>query len=261
MIHNLRKIDIRIVTFLVILMIFDDFIFAPLSNMLHIKGSYLLFETWFKLFEFLVAVILNSLLIHEKARWKTKIGKNSYVMFLIMLVTLSLGSISRLSNVKGAFVIGLIACISEEYIFRSVVLGSLMSDIAYVKCTTKTVLVRIAASSILFSLYHLGNARSDGLPATMLQMIQVCGLGFLLGCLYVRKGSLLFPMIMHFFVDYLVVVSTGITGTAIKHLTISNVINSLFIMCAYIVLGLAVLGIGNAEQWMLLKSKRAAIHS
>lgn len=40
-------------------------------------------------------------------------------------------------------------------------------------------------------------------------MVGVLGIGFLLGCLYVKTGSLLIPMITHFFFDFFVTIMNG----------------------------------------------------
>ncbi|KRL02417.1 CPBP family intramembrane glutamic endopeptidase [Liquorilactobacillus capillatus] len=247
MFDSLQKIKInwKIIIFWIGILIFDDFIFTPLSVMLHLRGSYWLLGVYFKLAELLCAVVLNTLLLHQKVHLRTRIGKNSVMLFWAMGAILLLTLTSLNGNVKTALIVGTIASIPEEYIFRSVILGSLLSGISHVRAV-KPVLIQIAVSSLLFSLYHLGNVRFDGLPGTLLQMIQVLGLGFLLGCLYVKKGSLIFPLIVHFFLDYIVtIIGKGVVAPSVSQLTIFSLGSALFIMCVYVMVGLILLDIHN----------------
>ncbi|MDN6797680.1 MAG: CPBP family intramembrane metalloprotease, partial [Lactococcus sp.] len=50
---------------------------------------------------------------------------------------------------------------------------------------------------------------SQGAVATVGQMIQVSGMGMLLAALYVRYGTLLMPIFVHFMIDFLVTLIHG----------------------------------------------------
>ena len=256
MTHNFRSDLGKVIIFWISIVVFDNYFSIYVMEVLHIKTSYLTLEIYFKLFEMLFAVVLNIILIHEKVRWKINLGRNSYVVFFIMFVILFVFSSNHTNNIKSAFVIGIIASIPEEYIFRNIITGKLMVSAIPVK-NIKSVLLRIAIASSLFSLYHLGNAGSDGISSTLLQMIQVIGLGFFLGCLFVRKGSVLFPIAMHFFIDYLATIINGIGTPVATHLTFSNLLTSFFIMCVYIILGITILDVNNPGNWELLKKSNS----
>lgn len=96
--------------------------------------------------------------------------------------------------------LALAAGIGEETIFRAVPIAMMMKN----KVDNKRIIVVVVLSSILFSLMHLSNM-SEGaiLSTTLVQVVACISTGILYAGIYLRSGSILLPMLAHFFHDYI----------------------------------------------------------
>lgn len=114
-------------------------------------------------------------------------------------------------DVLQAAVIGTIAAVPEEYLFRGVMLGELIRAfyVAHHRHAKYQLLVCIGLSSLVFSLAHLSNLPAQGLVITIAQVIQAFGMGAIFAALYIRYGSLLMPILIHFLIDFVITLVSG----------------------------------------------------
>jgi membrane protease YdiL (CAAX protease family) len=201
---------VTVIIFWSLLIFCDKAIASPLVDM--IEAPDIALEVIFKGLELLAAIGLNLWLTKQPLHWQAAIGKNSLIAFGIMGAIVLFATLAELGNFVDAATIAVIAAVPEEFAFRGVILGSLITHLK-IESVSRRVGAAIVLSSALFSLAHLGNIGSQGLTVTLMQVIEVFGLGCVLGALYVRKGSLLFPMLAHGFLDYMVTIMHGYAAT------------------------------------------------
>ncbi|WP_372791774.1 CPBP family intramembrane glutamic endopeptidase [Lentilactobacillus sp. SPB1-3] len=200
----------------------------------------------FKLLEISLGILLNYCLLKQPVFWKFKITKNTVILTGLLLFILIINSIHSPNHILTSLTVGIIAAFPEEYLFRGVILGALLK--ANSGSSARNNLIKsIIISALLFSLYHFGNITNQSLMATIEQMIEVFGLGILLGVLYVRKGGLLIPIIAHFSLDYWVTVREGISDSSIHGSIVGAIIHS----GLYILLALAFLNWHHPKSWQL----------
>ena len=116
-----------------------------------------------------------------------------------------------LIDVLQAAVIGTIAAVPEEYLFRGVMLGGLIRAfyVAHHRHAKYQLLFCVGLSSLVFSLAHLSNLPAQGVVITIAQVIQTFGMGAVFATLYIRYESLLMPILIHFLIDFVITLVSG----------------------------------------------------
>ncbi|MDF7639861.1 CPBP family glutamic-type intramembrane protease [Lactobacillus sp. ESL0791] len=138
-----------------------------------------------------------------KAGW----GTNS---FIILIMTLELGFLllgvltqSHFSlpkiNLASVF-LGLRAGIGEEWVMRFMLISLFIQIFQNSKYRSFLV---ILCDGVFFGVWHLQNIFSQSPKATLVQMLQISGLGLLLAAAYLYTGSLLVPITFHGVYDFL----------------------------------------------------------
>lgn len=89
----------------------------------------------------------------------------------------------------GVFIMAILPAVTEELLFRGVILNGLNSKLSQNRA--------VIFSALMFMLIH------GSLQQTVYQFI----LGLLLGYTFVKTNNLLYPMLLHFFNNFIVVVS------------------------------------------------------
>ncbi|MYV17084.1 CPBP family intramembrane glutamic endopeptidase [Furfurilactobacillus milii] len=87
---------------------------------------------------------------------------------------------------------------TEEYVFRGLLLP-LASRLGHGRNQLWT---GVLVSSVLFGLAHSVNALQQPVMATIVQMLSAITIGIMLSAIYLRTGSLLFPIILHGLNDF-----------------------------------------------------------
>lgn len=195
-----------IITFWLLMFVFDEFISSPLIGL--IKAPDIVLDVIFKTLELTAGILFNHWLTRQPIHWRAAIGKNSIIILAIMAAIMVGATVSKLNNLADATIVAVIAAGPEEFLFRGVIFASLLANLK-IQALPHRVWAAILLSSAMFSLYHFGNIVDQGLYFTLMQMIEAFGMGCLLSALYVRKGSLLFPMVLHGFIDYTITVTQG----------------------------------------------------
>ena len=111
-----------------------------------------------------------------------------------------------------ALIIALGAGFMEEYIFRGLMIQTVLSNgISSSKQVWGTVLL----ASLFFGLAHLGNLFYQPLDATLYQVYYALVIGIYFSAITIRTGSLWWTIILHFLIDFAsILISQGTQATA-----------------------------------------------
>lgn len=245
---NIIKFPKKQIIFFLILVIFDNFISSPLFNYLKIHNWKYIIA--FKLVEIIFGLILNNLIFHQKIYFKLSAGKNTKILSIAIILFLILSSISNTRYLFISLIIGICASIPEECLFRGIILGSLLNDNRE-NINKKSLLYCLIISSFLFALYHIGNIQSQNLTTTIIQVFEAFGMGCLFGTLYIRKGSILLPFLLHFFIDFTATIGNGkiIDNSPSKYKY--SIVVSLLYMIVFSIIAFNLLKINDKSKWEL----------
>lgn len=116
-------------------------------------------------------------------------------------------------NLISALVVGTVACITEEYLMRGIVLISLLDIFQRLNNPVSRLLVPSLISCMLFGMEHFINLYSQDFVSTLVQVIITTAMGFVFSSLFIRTQNILFPMICHFGIDFLIISFNGIPKT------------------------------------------------
>lgn len=121
---------------------------------------------------------------------------------LILHVTGSIVSLCQFGAteyVLAAFLRALCPGFSEEVIFRGLGVTNYMRNIR----SEKQIITILLLSGLVFGFFHMGNALAGADPAlSILQSVYAAGVGFFLGAVFLRTGSLWPTIICHTLVDF-----------------------------------------------------------
>ncbi|HAT55884.1 MAG TPA: hypothetical protein DCW31_11735 [Lactobacillus sp.] len=128
--------------------------------------------------------------------------------WLTIVIALEIGVV-LIMNHNGQFWLALATLIfvgtTEEFAFRGLILP-LASRLGSGKSQLWT---GVIISSLLFGLAHSVNLFQQSVPVTIFQMGYTFAFGVLLAALYLRTGSLVFPILLHGVNDFLSTYSSG----------------------------------------------------
>lgn len=229
-----------------------DFVVGLVNNVPtgDLRLDVMLNDAAFKVFELFLAVILGFILPVPKY-FKIIFSRRTVRWLIILLISSILLSIFNPEHFWEALFIGSAAAFPEEFIFRGIFLGYLLKTF---KSSKYGVIISLVISTVLFSVYHFGNISNQNIEATILQMFGVAGIGFMLGCLYVKTGSLLIPMIAHFFFDFFLTIMNGMQVSyktqQFDPSTISAVILQFLI---FLLIGIMILKAKHSGGWRLAR--------
>lgn len=207
----LNNIWVRLVVTIFVIETFDDFVVSPLLE-LFAKNDFWVNNTLYKIIEFMIAIMLNAFYLKIKVFFDLLKRQSLRKEFLavtgiLLYFGVALG-IQHPTRVIEGLIIGLIAAIPEEFIWRGLILGYIAKNI---DGDSKARAIRsLLISSLFFGLYHLSNLHVQSLSVTLAQVIQTFGLGMILGAIYLKSGNLLNSMLVHFFWDFFTTLANGI---------------------------------------------------
>ena len=133
------------------------------------------------------------------------IGIMGYSIFLLS-IALILG-VARVYHTSFLLVVisaslALLVGITEEYIFRGMIFGAIVSK-GY------SLWIAISVSSVLFGLIHSVNLLHNSFYNVGLQMLYAIPMGAFFAVLYVKSGNLIYPIIAHAVQDFVSFVMSG----------------------------------------------------
>ena len=153
-------------------------------------------------------LLLNHFWVHQPLHFKpavsfrTILGVNTLPIIFIILAIILTFTGNNIANLQNAIIVGLCAGITEELTFRGMILPGILTHFNGHRGMWAAVLL----SSVLFGLVHMVNLARQTLGATALQGTNAFVLGLVLAAIYLRTGSLIFPMIFHGINDYIAVI-------------------------------------------------------
>jgi membrane protease YdiL (CAAX protease family) len=144
------------------------------------------------------------------------------LLFLLLIVV-------NLFHEKGdlvyAGVIALSVAIVEEYTFRGLIFGQLV-PVLQKKWSS------LLVAGLIFGNIHWLNLAHQTFFPTLLQVIQVSGFGMLCCAFYLRSGTLLLPILLHFLLDFMGLYSSHSTSTTTVNLPATLVITLIYVATA-----------------------------
>lgn len=150
-------------------------------------------------------LILNHFWIHQPLHFKsdvslkTMLGVNILpILFVILSIAVSFNKDNAV-HIKSAITVAICAGITEELVFRGIILPGSMTHFTGHRGMWSAVII----SSLLFGVIHMVNLASQQLEATILQGTNAFAMGLVLAAIYLRTRSLIFPMIFHGVNDYI----------------------------------------------------------
>lgn len=120
------------------------------------------------------------------------------ILFVILAIAITFVK-NNIVNLKSALIVGLCAGITEELVFRGMILPGAMTHFNGHQGMWYGVII----SSLVFGMAHMINLTSQPLEATVLQGCNAFFMGIVLAALYLLTRSLIFPMIFHGVNDYI----------------------------------------------------------
>jgi len=150
--------------------------------------------------------------LHTPLFWRPRVSfPRQLLISLLPLLYLSLitfavslmGPLPLQQTLTGLAIAPVVAAY-EETLFRGYILESFLR-----LSKSGNVLPAVFWSSLLFGLSHLMNLTRQDLPTTLYQVGFAFALGALYAAIYLRTGSLWWPIALHFANDFIVLAGTG----------------------------------------------------
>ncbi|KGO32613.1 CPBP family intramembrane glutamic endopeptidase (plasmid) [Oenococcus alcoholitolerans] len=228
----------KIIKRLLLVLIFEVLYELFAINILREINEYnnLLFLFLDKCLFLILLIILNTKLTKQSVPFSLKLNEKQRNYVSIFAIILFLISFINEKNFLSAVTIGLIASTTEEYLFRGIILVTLLHLFYRAKKQSTRILFPSVISSVLFGLEHFLNLYSQSLLLTVVQVCQTMAMGFLFASVFLRTKNLLFPMILHFCIDFMATIFWGMQNPAQVSFE-----SSFFVIMLYLVIGFVVM--------------------
>lgn len=145
-----------------------------------------------------------------------------------------------LNSILFVLSMSILAGITEEIMFRSLMLSNLMR----ITKTYRGMLCAVAASSLVFGVAHFSNLMGGADPgATILQFFGATCMGVFFAAVYLTCGSIVPCMAMHFVHDVIALMFLGIneSGATIERTTTVSVIQEIILNIVLVVIAVILL--------------------
>lgn len=155
-------------------------------------------------FVLLVMLACNALIVKQPIFWRIGFsGQRKWDLILPYLFygvgIIGLLFIQHQGDPLYALVLAVTVAIEEEYFFRGMLFGKLMGSVPR---QNRWILGAIFLSAVVFGMTHFLNLRVQAWIPTLEQVGQITIFGLVLAGLYLRTGSLLAPIALHFLLDF-----------------------------------------------------------
>ncbi|WP_057875101.1 CPBP family intramembrane glutamic endopeptidase [Liquorilactobacillus aquaticus] len=222
-------------------MLLGMFLFDKIFLILHFQTSHQVFFQ--DLFLLLLFYIFNKKFLHVS--FIEIVHQNFFSIFKVNIVPIILSTVlvldafflisERNSKVVDAITIAGSAAIFEEFFFRGLLLNMFLIRIE--KITRVDLLAVSLFTSLMFGFSHIVNLHVQSLSGTLFQMFSAFALGMLLASVYLRTGSLIYPAIFHFILDFSTILIKGfITTSPTKQAFLSSVVLELVYILTSVIL-------------------------
>ncbi|CAI2653734.1 hypothetical protein AKUH4B507X_14080 [Apilactobacillus kunkeei] len=185
--------------------VFHLFTFNPVQHFYTYLNIY-------KIVSILVIYLLNYWIIKQKIFFKPSETKVGWLVFLVVCFTIVLACFTH-KNFWIALDVGTIAALPEELMFRGIILAFVLKLMTRKSTNQWRVITSLVISAFIFGGFHYINLTSQSFGFTSLQVVNAAALGMLLGAVYIKSGTIIVPMALHFIYDFLVTLIKGMSAT------------------------------------------------
>ncbi len=190
----------KVIDLAIIILVYIFFSSIPYDLFIPNINFVLLVQTFSKLAALLFAIVF----VRKSKNLENNKNKGNFLIIMLLVPTflvvfnnqifISIKHYKLMEDIDWLYGLCMIAfilatAVSEEYIFRKVVLDNLLID---------NRLLKVTVSAAIFGVMHIINFLSTFNPVDLLQIVYTAGLGMILGFFYEYGRSLLVPMILHF---------------------------------------------------------------
>lgn len=215
---------------------------------------FLLYINIYKIISIIVICLLNYWIIQQKVFFKPGERKRWWLSFLIVCLIIVVFCIPS-QNFWGALDIGLLAGLSEELMFRGIILGFLLKLMTNKSDSRWRVILCLTISSLLFGGFHYVNLSMQSFSGTTYQVIDAAAFGMILGALYIKSGTIIVPMALHFISDFLFGIIGGLPKSNYTTVQNSEWRGLVVLVLIYLVIALIIVNYKASDNKILPKLK------
>ncbi|CAI2651588.1 hypothetical protein AKUG0406_13460 [Apilactobacillus kunkeei] len=246
---------ILIPMFIIFEVVIDDYVLQRIYRLFfNPTDHFLLYINVYKIVSIIVICLLNYWLIQQKVFFKPGERKRWWLSFLIVCLIIVAFCIPS-QNFWSALDIGLLASLSEELMFRGIILGFLLKLMTNKSDSRWRVMLCLTISSVLFGGLHYVNLSMQSFSGTTYQVINAVAFGMILGALYIKSGTILVPMALHFISDFLFGIIGGLPKNNYTPVQNSEWIGLVVYVLIYLVIALIIVNYKASNNKILPKLK------
>lgn len=246
---------ILIPMFIIFEVVIDDYVLQRIYRLFfNPTDHFLLYINVYKIVSIIVICLLNYWLIQQKVFFKPGERKRWWLSFLIVCLIIVAFCIPS-QNFWSALDIGLLAGLSEELMFRGIILGFLLKLMTNKSDSRWRVMLCLTISSLLFGGLHYVNLSMQSFSGTTYQVINAVAFGMILGALYIKSGTIIVPMALHFISDFLFGIIGGLPKNNYTPVQNSQWIGLVVYVLIYLVIALTIVNYKASNNKILPKLK------
>jgi membrane protease YdiL (CAAX protease family) len=205
---------IRLIIFLAAEFFIDQEIFGRFVSLFRLSD--LVSIAFFKLLTLVTIIFLVKFVLRQPVGFKRPTTKGGWIFWVIWgLACLGL-TVLLPQHFFAAVIVGLCGAVPEELMYRAGVFGVIYNTVNGPERKKPRLWVPLLLSSLLFAASHLVNLQTQTAFGTMLQIVQAFGMGVPFSAVYIRMQNILYPMAVHFFINFMV---TSINGYPVPAVT------------------------------------------
>ncbi|MGL4698761.1 MAG: lysostaphin resistance A-like protein [Apilactobacillus waqarii] len=246
---------ILIPMFIIFEVVIDDYVLQRIYRLFfNPTDHFLLYINVYKIVSIIVICLLNYWIIQQKVFFKPGERKRWWLSFLIVCLIIVAFCIPS-QNFWSALDIGLLAGLSEELMFRGIILGFLLKLMTNKSDSRWRVMLCLTISSLLFGGLHYVNLSMQSFSGTTYQVINAVAFGMILGALYIKSGTIIVPMALHFISDFLFGIIGGLPKNNYTPVQNSQWIGLVVYVLIYLVIALTIVNYKASNNKILPKLK------
>lgn len=246
---------ILIPMFIIFEVVIDDYVLQRIYRLFfNPTDHFLLYINVYKIVSIIVICLLNYWIIQQKVFFKPGERKRWWLSFLIVCLIIVVFCIPS-QNFWSALDIGLLAGLSEELMFRGIILGFLLKLMTNKSDSRWRVMLCLTISSLLFGGLHYVNLSMQSFSGTTYQVINAAAFGMILGALYIKSGTIIVPMALHFISDFLFGIIGGLPKNNYTPVQNSQWIGLVVYVLIYLVIALTIVNYKASNNKILPKLK------
>lgn len=208
----------------------------------------------YKIVSVIVICLLNYFIIRQKIFVKPSETKVGWLVFLVVCFTIVLLCFGH-KHFWIALDVGAIAALPEELMFRGIILAFVLKLMTNKSTDQWRVIFSLIISALIFGGFHYINLTSQSFGFTSLQVVNAAALGMILGAVYIKSGTIIVPMALHFIYDFLVTVVKGMSATNYVSVQFNQWVGISLYVIIYSAIALSIINHNPSDNKILPKLK------